>query len=72
MKVLKLSNNISIPLLNNEIEIVLKAITSKDNIVALKNGIFNSSYFVAIVDNNNKIEYKKKSFFCNLILRLCN
>lgn len=58
MKILKLTNNITIKVYNNEVEKVLNAIQEKDTIVQLKNGVFNTSYFVAIA-NENELEDNK-------------
>ena len=58
MKILKLSNNIEIKVCDNEVEKVLNAIPIKDTIVRLKHGVFNTSYFVAIA-NEDELENNK-------------
>ena len=58
MKILKLTNNISIKVYDDEVEKVLNAVKEKDTIVQLKNGVFNTSYFVAIA-NEGELEDNK-------------
>lgn len=58
MKILKLTNNIEIKVYDDEVEKVLNAIQEKDTIVRLKNGVFNTSYFMAIA-NEGELEDKK-------------
>jgi len=54
MKKVKLSNSTEINIYDDEVQGVLTGISQKDNIVAVRNGVFNSSYFVAIVDSDNE------------------
>ena len=60
MKRVKLSNQAEIVIGEDEVRTVLEGITKKDQIVALKNGVFNSSYFVAIVDDNDDKRNQKE------------
>jgi len=50
MKVLQLFNNIKINVYDDEVEKILNGIKEKDQIIVLKNGVFNSSAFVSITD----------------------
>lgn len=58
MKILKLSNNISLKVEDDEVQKVLDAVQYKDKLVRLKSGVFNTSYFVAISDEE-ELEDKK-------------
>ena len=59
MKILKLFNNIKIDVYDNEIEKILNGIKEKDQIIVLKNGVFNSSSFVAIINEDEEPNRKE-------------
>ena len=54
MKVLQLFNNIKIEVYDDEVEKILNGIKEKDQIIVLKNGVFNSSAFVSITDEEEE------------------
>lgn len=54
MKVLQLFNNIKINVYDDEVEKILRGIKEKDQIIVLKNGVFNSSAFVSITDEEKE------------------